>query len=652
MTIAIIDGREAKPVVVGAGAEVAGSLLAQAEAAQLAAEAAAATVSDDLLRITQGLNADIFADSVAGSDTATGLAYPRAKLTLTAAQALLGSSTSRLALISDSAWRETLDMGTDRTLVSTGTGEIPVVNGADIVTTWTAEGTANVWQKTGWSHDLTSTNRLIVVEDGTILKRVANAATCSSTAGSFVDVKGSDGSTVTLKIHPTGSGNPNTNGKVYEATKRLYALKSDDALAVAGPIETRNAGSNNGSLVSLAPADLVNRVLAVNGTKHNLFGFNVRDCIGYDADPPTSYEVSNTTFVAYMDDPTGETFDYRRCGAIQVTVPPSDKIPVAFYGHGASPSVEFDTGLMEQCWAVGPINGGFHTGAASGTERGCYWDCLLVISNEGEYTVTQTLARIKASVSGVLSGVNTLAAVTFEHSAYYFQERSTRSNNSEAFRLTGGSAQGSSFTNCALFMGEGTNFNAHAFNNGTATGGTFDFDYSICAGFSGNLLQIPSGVTYSGDFNVFWYNNTFAPTRGFEATHHGTQYTTLTGWQTATSADANSVYILAADQVAGDADAFWLAWAQASSGTDLATIGPAVGDFRINPNAKVYKADGTALTGTFANGTTPITAAGPQVRWDWNRRESVSGAPRAFPSVPATLANSRAYVAAPMRWAA
>ena len=49
------------------------------------------------------------------------------------------------------------------------------------------------------------------------------------------------------------------------------------------------------------------------------------------------------------------------------------------------------------------------------------------------------------------------------------------------------------------------------------------------------------------------------------------------------------------------------------------------GDFRINPNAYVYNGAGTRLTGTFADGTTPITAAGPQAYWDFNQRAVVWG---------------------------
>ena len=128
-------------------------------------------------------------------------------------------------------------------------------------------------------------------------------------------------------------------------------------------------------------------------------------------------------------------------------------------------------------------------------------------------------------------------------------------------------------------------------------------------------------------------------------------YQTLADWQTATSGqDANSVYILPADQVAGGANALWLGYTEAAALTDLATIGPAVGDFRINPSARVYGGDNTAYIGTYADGTTPITEAGPQLHWNWNTRAAVAGPPTRWPDVPETLAESRTYISDPAAW--
>lgn len=74
------------------------------------------------------------------------------------------------------------------------------------------------------------------------------------------------------------------------------------------------------------------------------------------------------------------------------------------------------------------------------------------------------------------------------------------------------------------------------------------------------------------------------------------------------------------------------------------------GDFRINPNAYVYNGAGTRLTGTFADGTTPITAAGPQAYWDFNQRAVVSGVIPGFPTVPSSAADARTYIENPAAW--
>lgn len=638
-------------VQVGENTLAAANFAAAAQASAEAAARSAQSLSLDAIRLTQGLISDVFVSSRDGSDTATGLSYPRARQTLASASSLLSSTASSLALISGSYWREQLNIADGREVASAGAGNIPVIDGSDIVTGWTAEGTANVWQKTGWTHTLgSSSNRFIVIEDGQILTRVANVAACSSTPGSFVDVRASAGSPVTLRIHPTGSGNPNTNGRLYEASRREYAMSTaigDDA-AVLGPIETRASLSNNGSF-AIRGTGQVSRVLATHGTKHNFFlaEGTARDCISYLADKPTADELSNTMFVSYQDDPSGKPYAYERAGAVQpLGAGSAFSGTLAFFGHGSNPSLLYASGEMRQCWGVGAVFAGHPGGASTLIEQGCYWRALTFISNVTRpYKLDQTVAYIFAGYDGAGAATTTFQGHEIENCAIFFEKRT--SAGGLPMRMDGGA---NVFDRVTLVMGGPGAFAAHAYGN-SASSGSVTCNNSVIVGFSGYLHNIPSDVSYTGNNNIYWSDNEFAPTRGFIALRNGAEVTSLADWQTATGQDSNSVYALRADQVAGDADALFLGWAQAAPGTDLNTVGPAVGDFRLNPTAKLYNAAGAVRTGTLADGTTPIVGnVGQQLHWNWNKGASVSGPARRFPVVPVTLEECRDYIAAPAAW--
>lgn len=588
-----------------------------------------------------GVASTAFVDSANGSDSNDGTLRSAAKQTLTNADG------NEITLLTDSLWREELALTAAADVLATGCGQPAIISGADVVTSWIAEGTANVWQKTNWTHSVGSgSDRFLITEDGEVLTRVANVATCSSTAGSFVDVRASAGSPVTLKIHPTGSGNPNTNGKTYEATRRYTALSSSNAVFVKGPIETTAAVGNNGSFVMTGHGDVCS-VLATYGTKHNFFlgSGKAFGCTAYFADKPTSDEVSNTMFVSYKNTPAGFDYSYENCGGVQPSsVGSAYSGTLAFYAHGNSGS--YDSGTMVQCWGLGPIFGGHAGGAGTISDLGNYWRAMSFTSNPTatNHKIDQMVAYIYQTLGGVSAQTTFLNGHELENCGVYFELRGAA--DSVAMRTDGGA---NVLDRSTLVMGGDGTFNAHAFGS-IATSGSFTCNNSVIAGFSGNLLNVPSGVTYTGNNNVFWCDNEFATTDGFEGVWHGTGYSTLAAWQTATGQDSNSVYAVKADQVAGDADALFLGWKEAAAGTSLDECGPAVGDFRLNPTAKVYNGAGVLKTGTLADGTTPITSVGQQFHRDWNRRASATGPATAFPAVPETLDELREHTRSPLTW--
>jgi hypothetical protein len=161
---------------------------------------------------------------------------------------------------------------------------------------------------------------------------------------------------------------------------------------------------------------------------------------------------------------------------------------------------------------------------------------------------------------------------------------------------------------------------------------------------AGGQLSVGNGVPYAGDYNVFtrWRHPDGSAAGAMNGWFGNASRLTLAAWQAATGQDVHSVTLKASDQVSGGANAFYL-------GTALATGGPEVGDFRINPNARVYGGDLTEYIGTFPDGT-PITDAGPQTHWDWDERAIAAGPPTRTPVFPPTLAEMRSYITAPEAW--
>jgi len=146
---------------------------------------------------------------------------------------------------------------------------------------------------------------------------------------------------------------------------------------------------------------------------------------------------------------------------------------------------------------------------------------------------------------------------------------------------------------------------------------------------------------YVGDYNVFQGIADSQPVFGID----GLVSSSFANWQTISgNQDLNSVWLRGSDQTAGNANAFWLGV------STNANAGPADGDWRINPNARVYNAAGTALTGVFADGVTPITTAGPQEHWNYNNREVVSGPPTRLPYLPSSKAEERTFINDPRGW--
>lgn len=593
--------------------------------------------------LTRGISAlpAIYVDSVAGSDSNDGLSASAPKLTLAAAKtAATGAGLARFSLKRGSTWRESFGLVgfTAPSVSSYGTtGAPPIIDGADIITGWTTYltgGFLNMYQKSV-ANEAGATGRLVVFENGAALTRVTSDSACASLPGSFVDpFSGGTANPVNLRIHPFGNTNPNTDGKTYEVNVRAVVFQGPSNSTITG-IQTQRANNNNGS------ADLVSTYngnassgLAVWGTKHNggIGSGVMRDYISCFADGASSAETGRIPFVAFLPAlPEGNTEValFERCGVLGPAGGP------AFYSHSTG-AFSYSAVNGVQLWVIDTND---FTGAFSNLTGGYFRNVNSPPVQAGVVSkIMVSLIRNGAVVPLGDVGFPT----TLTDSVFYALKRS---NNTEVMRPQGPGT----ITNCAFFAQlpvlNGTE-NVNWFVNASANQAT-TMTYSIM--FNGaNLMQVNAG-TYTGHHNIYISSNGWNMADKVNFQHSSGYKNTLSAWQSSTGQDSNSVYVERTDQAAGNANALWLAWSQAAGGTNLETIGPAVGDWRINPGARVYSGANVAYTGTFPDGV-PLTNAGPQTRWDWNARASASGPPIRLPAVPVTLQECQTYILNPPAW--
>ncbi len=242
----------------------------------------------------------VFVDSVGGNDANDGRTHVTRVKTLAVAQAiaLAYGNGVNVRLLAGSVWRETLDLSTLTEASVEGYGDLiryglPVVRGDDVITTtWrnsTTRGDAytEVYSLPPRDFDITDGQAGIppsVYEDNVIMNWVTatTLAACQATPGSFFH----DGSKfnvdgVTVYIHPTGSTNPATNGRVYSVTERDWAIRIGNRSAVRF-LEPINQAHDNGAIN--APDDcIIENVLCHGNIIHPILAGSgvMRNCIAW-----------------------------------------------------------------------------------------------------------------------------------------------------------------------------------------------------------------------------------------------------------------------------------------------------------------------------------------------------------------------------------
>jgi len=159
-----------------------------------------------------------YVDQTGGDNGNTGLAPDAAWKTISKVNSSSFSPGDSILFKRGETWREQLTVpssgsaGNPVTFGAYGSGEAPKITGANILGTsgWTLYDT-NTYQKA-----LTTDPGNYVLEDGSMMTKVASAAAAVSTEKSFYWASN------VIYIHATGGVSPETNGKVYETPIRSW----------------------------------------------------------------------------------------------------------------------------------------------------------------------------------------------------------------------------------------------------------------------------------------------------------------------------------------------------------------------------------------------------------------------------------------------
>ncbi len=588
-------------------------------------------------------NPDFYVDSVAGSNANDGLTALTPKQTLTAAAALM-SSNKHLALAKGSTWFETLDTAalSGVTVGTYGSGAPPIIDGSGVIPeTWTRPNAGtypNLWSVDHvWTFPDENQVQLPLMKNGVQLLRLTTDAAVNSTTGSYSSIydEALTGHNPTpIRLYSTV--NPNTDGNVYTVPVRKNVFQSaygaGTGLTFSG-IQTQNQGSNDGSAI-FGVNSVVSQAIFRNGHKHNALieSGSITDFAVLDATDNGGIGV-----VFYSASGTGKSATFRRgmfMGRIGAT---SSINNTGIYSHTSS--TPLDSITCEQCYFTG-YSSAITTAVTDAQLDGCY------VRNSVPFGLGADTSSIRyLLVRNDLYGGNTaqwayLGVHSLTDSAWY-----TAASGQEAIRVT------DNLTSVTLsdntFVAE-LGASAKIYTQGIASTNTPTFNRNVFWSSEQPIFEFTATPALSADYNVYYTAPNFGSTQA-KFIWNNIFITGLANWQAATGEDANSVYCRPADQVAGGTNAFWLGWAEAAGGTDLETVGPAIGDFRINPLARVYTGAEVAYIGTFAD-STPLSSCGQQSHWDWNARAVASGPALEWPTVPTSLADAQDYITAPAEW--
>lgn len=213
-----------------------------------------------------------YVDSVAGSDSNNGTSVATPFQTIAKVLEQTTNAKECIALKRGSHWREKMTLPNAWVCVvayGSTTVDRPLLDCSEIISTlaWSkTAGRTNIYQATVATDNELSAFLRAWEDDAALFKATSLDNLDATPARYYTATDG--GTSYVLYVHATGSGNPASNGKVYEYNKRSYGLFSQyDNHTISGIHTRRNLG-NNGSF-EVGRFSFVNDVKAEDGTKHN-----------------------------------------------------------------------------------------------------------------------------------------------------------------------------------------------------------------------------------------------------------------------------------------------------------------------------------------------------------------------------------------------
>lgn len=353
---------------------------------------------------------DYYVDSSASGDGT--LATPYATL----AEAT-PSNGEIVAIKSGSTFAETLTPVAGVGYYRYASGNKPILDAGVTFTagSWAkTAGRTNVYEQTVTVELHVSSSFVNVQEDSVLLKRVADVATCDSTAGSTVSSvdTGSGNTSVTIYVHTTNSDDPTSNGSTYRYTRLLYGIDGIDIDSVViDGIHTRLQSSNNGSM-RVGGDSTIRNCRAQYGGKHNMFasgGSLVLGCVMDEAE----YNSTWSHLVFNEDTPTSaDDITVKCCAMTMATLDTS----ASGLNHHKNVSGTFGDVLVYRMYTSGMGSAAYSddVDCTSATLRKCYslndtrfcsWTAFSggLIDNCGIKTNVANARLISESAAGTLT---------------------------------------------------------------------------------------------------------------------------------------------------------------------------------------------------------------------------------------------------------
>jgi len=468
---------------------------------------------------------DIYVDSVSGSDANNGLSASTTKQTLSA----IGTITAGMSigLAKGSYWREKITVSVDNvTIASYGSGAKPILDCADVVpnANWTKTGGyTNVYQATlTVDPDSNASEWPGLWINGTRCLFSASLAALDSAPGNFYHGSVDDLSSITVYVHSTGSTDPTSDGKTYEASIRRSAV--DNFLGqhcIIKGLDTRRNYGSYGS-ITLGRYGEIRDCIAREGNTHNIYMrayTNAYSCQTIDA---YNHTTSPTQWIVHENVMPGAdaTATLTGCSASCATYTAG---MIGIYNHKGSGSDWQSINLVDfQATNVGNPFASANTTTLNVT-GGTLTNLLNVFSTTG-----QNINASGLNISGVATGGH-MGNLSGNNLTYVFDNITATWGTTGHIRALG--------TGCSLTLKNShvTSPNTVFFTSVSGSTNTF-----VCT----DNIFVPAGkmsVIYdlAGTHTVISDRNAFGGATG-KWRYNGTDYTTLAAWRAFSGQDLNS----------------------------------------------------------------------------------------------------------------